>query len=390
MSSEDLEESELTIPDCIYWDGPCCFQGEERFFPRVSLNPLKIINVSGFNAGIVDLDAGMHSSLDWSDAEAKAEALLNMGLQIIWKLDLHLFKEDILSLKHPGKFNSLQFSINHFVERLYKKYSRNTVGMILFQGSLELNQTFFKILDAEDEIRKRLSEQYLEDCQKLRIDPKHSSLSDLNETLKGQQILYSISFDLFFHFMETLSLPTYDLVKSMLLFDLTPYPVSLQLSIVHAERWDKLLLVPKGGTISHEFPIWEGSQASPFGFFSQTQRDIRIQSDEIANIRTGVCLPLLAKMHVGYLDEMEALIQRFDKKVIPYRLVHEAELTSLWDGLDDLFVLGDSITTEGLRKLKGFQAAGGRVVVIGKALNLPSAITLEEWLEENHEFDRDS
>ena len=46
----------------------------------------------------------------------------------------------------------------------------------------------------------------------------------------------------------------------------------------------------------------------------------------------------------------------------PARVVQEAYLADQWEGLDRLLVLTDSLSTQGKRMLKGFEAAGGEVV----------------------------
>lgn len=53
------------------------------------------------------------------------------------------------------------------------------------------------------------------------------------------------------------------------------------------------------------------------------------------------------------------------------KIISEPFLTSEWDGLNELHVSSKSITFNALRKLKGFNAAGGTVFSYGEPLNLP-------------------
>jgi len=54
---------------------------------------------------------------------------------------------------------------------------------------------------------------------------------------------------------------------------------------------------------------------------------------------------------------------RFDELLSkePVRVVFESQLSEQWTGLDRLLVLSDSLSTQGNRMLKGFQATGGEV-----------------------------
>jgi len=46
------------------------------------------------------------------------------------------------------------------------------------------------------------------------------------------------------------------------------------------------------------------------------------------------------------------------------KVVFESRLTEEWDGLDQLLVVENSLSEQGLRKLKGFEAAGGEVETV--------------------------
>ncbi len=58
----------------------------------------------------------------------------------------------------------------------------------------------------------------------------------------------------------------------------------------------------------------------------------------------------------------------FDEKVVestlpdePYRVIPELRLHEMWDGLDELIVMEETLTMQGKRQLQGFLAAGGKV-----------------------------
>ena len=43
----------------------------------------------------------------------------------------------------------------------------------------------------------------------------------------------------------------------------------------------------------------------------------------------------------------------------PFRVISEAFLTEDWEGIDVLHVLEVALTSQGVRKIKGFEATGG-------------------------------
>lgn len=73
---------------------------------------------------------------------------------------------------------------------------------------------------------------------------------------------------------------------------------------------------------------------------------------------TGVCFP----PDSACTPEVLARIDRLFDQLPSFRAVYENMLTEQWDGLDLLYVLPEALTERGKRKLRGFEAAGGKVV----------------------------
>ena len=55
-------------------------------------------------------------------------------------------------------------------------------------------------------------------------------------------------------------------------------------------------------------------------------------------------------------------LQALNEKGTSYRLIAEDHLIRDWDGLDYLIIDPDSVSKFGMRKIMGFQAAGGTVL----------------------------
>lgn len=94
--------------------------------------------------------------------------------------------------------------------------------------------------------------------------------------------------------------------------------------------------------------------------YSRFQIDEKIESD------IAVLLPSVysdEKAFTGLLEVMSTLKN--------YRIISEPFLVAEWEGLNELYVASESITPGAMRKLLGFNAAGGLVVTSGAPLNLP-------------------
>lgn len=74
--------------------------------------------------------------------------------------------------------------------------------------------------------------------------------------------------------------------------------------------------------------------------------------------QTGICFPGDALCTPAILEQIDALIAQLPS----FRPVYEPLLTEQWDGLDELYVFSEGISSQGKRKLMGFSAAGGTVM----------------------------
>lgn len=91
---------------------------------------------------------------------------------------------------------------------------------------------------------------------------------------------------------------------------------------------------------------------------------------------TAVCMPEEALCSGSVLAKLDRLFASLQE---PYRVIEEPFLTESWEGVDRLYVLSDALTGQGKRKLMGFCAAGGLVIVEGEPLGLPNELSIEEF-----------
>ena len=97
-------------------------------------------------------------------------------------------------------------------------------------------------------------------------------------------------------------------------------------------------------------------------------------SVDYQEVKTGVCLPIFEKMSSDDLLLLEGVLAKLLEKKCNFRIVLEGSLHESWDGIDDLIVISSVLSVQGLRKLRGFIAAGGRIASLGSNLGLSNEI----------------
>lgn len=76
----------------------------------------------------------------------------------------------------------------------------------------------------------------------------------------------------------------------------------------------------------------------------------------------------------------------FEKIPLPFRIIQEPFLTEEWEGVDRFIVLSEALSPRGKRKLIGFCAGGGEVVVEGPPLGFPTEISFKDFLRDNRQL----
>src|SRR5262249_14989076 len=96
----------------------------------------------GFNAVRIVLDGKFKADLSWKHEREVALAYITQGFSIFWEIDLGILK----SLHHPlgnrTQFMALSLSLEHFCNTLWKEFCKDTVGLCLYRGALDVSQDY--------------------------------------------------------------------------------------------------------------------------------------------------------------------------------------------------------------------------------------------------------
>lgn len=314
---------------------------------------------SDFNAVKIELDGGLKSALDWSEAKEFAQKQVDSGLNIFWELDLGLGKGLSYPLSHTSQFLTLKLAIEHFCSEIWSDFHTHTLGIALYRGDIDFSVKFHW-----DEEQSYLFESWRKDnvyAQEIKENILtrlycRDAIGEYIELLAG-------------HLPEQLRV--YLLLKNSNVIDVSELGYLLK-----RDRFPHLQIALKGKDLPSPGMSWEEGRSS-FGFIG---RDLA-KWDIIAMPDCGVCIPTTYTAISA--QRLQEIFQVLDHHQVSYRIVSEELLNMEWDGLNYLVVSSDSLSSQGLRQLKGFCAAGGTILTFGNALNLPQEVPFHLWLHDS-------
>lgn len=254
--------------------------------------------------------------LDWKPILAALDPLE----KIEWEFDLGL-DTPYFPIDDELHFSSLKLSLAHFTKEVWPIYADRTTGAILYRGSADFASFFKWTANQEDNWKV---------WKKARPEASTTHLQRL------------FCADAFMHYFQMLAHALPDELPLVLHFD------------------------TRGC----------GSPAEKRQLLSKERFEHFSVVTEESSAKIAVCMPEEALCSGAVLAQLDRLFSNLKE---PYRVIEEAFLTEMWEGVDQLFVLSEATTIQGKRKLMGFCAAGGLVVVTGKPLGLPNEISEEEY-----------
>ena len=135
--------------------------------------------------------------------------------------------------------------------------------------------------------------------------------------------------------------------------------------LLSKERFQHLLLALKKAKLPLGCLNWE--EGSCFGgWIGRGSPYISV----VHNVTVGVCIPLEENMSRDLLKRLDRVFDELDAQEVSYRVISELYLNESWNGIDELIVFGSALSYQGLRKVKGFLAAGGQVIYVDQPLGI--------------------
>ena len=280
---------------------------------------------------MIELDAGLDSLLDW-----KMPSQINQN-PLFWYLNFG-FSKELPSYFLNAPLSSYRIAVSTFIETCLKQYEDQTKGVYLFRGSLSNALSMRWDVDVEDDFLK-----WKQGFNKM----KH---------LRDYYAMLSFS-----NYLHTLSAPIPETVKVLISFDISGFcSPSRTAQLLSHEHFSDIDIEITGSLL-------------PIRVMDKTEKH---------SPSLGLVFPKLIKSSEAVLDVIDALIETLQNNGVFFKLIPESHLTEQWGGLDHLIILSETLTSEGLRKVMGFSAAGGVTVILGEMLCIPDEMSLQAFLSE--------
>lgn len=308
-----------------------------RFYPCIypAVNTLP----EGCNVVSIRLDASSTSRLDWKREVEQAEFFKKAGKQLIWELDFNLYAD---TFSDEARFLALELAVQHFTTTIWPLFAEVSLGVILYQGSLDF------------------SEGFPWSCEERETCDTSPSIFCRDLVLKQLKLLASCLPEEAACF---LLLDTSSIEEAVTYFRLTDLGVFFPFHLILKGKWAQMY--------PYALPAlaW-GHGSSPLGVYSGPLSN-RVPE---LNIPLALYLPEQTDW-----EEFGSAIQHLGST--PFRVIPEKLLVHEWEGVDRLIVCSQGVTERGRRKLYGFAAAGGEILTVGKKLGVPGEIKIPDDAE---------
>lgn len=296
-----------------------------------------------FHAVKVSLDATLKSNLNWEKESDVAAKYSKKGFKIFWEMNLGIFSEMPFPLSDESQYLSLKFAITHFKEIFWEKFQKETVGVSLYRGSVDLSSNY-----CWDDREKKNFRDWLSDHKRTAANQERQ--------------LYCR--DTTAEFLNLLAKEFPPTLETWLLFDTTEFddPVHVA-NLLNKECFKNFHLGVKGDILPVQEMGWENKH-SPFRYIG---RDPRMNHPPpVPNI--AISLPAKRDFHPQHYETLRQAFNLLSRKNRSYRLIPESLLMTNWEGLDEIVLSPHGLSPEGKRQLMGFCASGGKVIDLGESL----------------------
>lgn len=369
------EEEENVISHRFTWEGSHFMYQGQRWLPKVSENLEPEANTC-----MIRLDGRSQNDLSWNEERQKAAQCVEKGKKIFWIMDLGLFDSLSFSLTNQTQFLSLTLALEHFRRDIWPIFHEHTFGLALYEGPLDYSQQIPPALDLRDQFeewlhvaKKNNPEEHLDFLfNSSSMDQSINGHLTGNALLVYQLFCRDIATD-FFHLLLGY-LP--DALLTFLLIDASQLKdkLFLQALLLHPDCYENLQIALKGSSFLHEGLGWRDAHASAGMIQAENENNL---NPSFKAPKIGFCLPPKEKMDFQLFEQLHQALQTLVEKKQDFRILSEGHLTTQWEGLDYIVTSCASLTPQGIRKFKGFCAAGGTVLNVD-AFSSPGSAALGE------------
>lgn len=333
-------------PPLLHWDHRFLYVYQKMFTPLIYEGTGDILP-HGFNSSLITLPSQIHEDLQWEKELQRAEKMIEQRAWILWNLDFGIDQQEF-DFEDELTFYSLQIAVDHFTKEVWPHFKAKTLGASLYRGTIDLSSGFLWTQNQEENFEKWKKERK-----------------------RKEQYLFCT--EVLIHYLRLFSHRIPDEIPLFAFLDASDYPLARSSFVLSQERWEHFFVISDGALTSMGW----NTDAYSTGWMGE--RNIPEQMEEE---KVGVCLPADEHFKVSY---MEKLFDQLLDTRIPFRIVCEAFISEMWDGLDFILIPKGPIQEIPKRMLEGFCAAGGCVVFEEESLGLSSELSLGEFMDQQKE-----
>lgn len=342
----------------ITCDSNYMYLNQEKFFPILQETEACFDSLESVNGIAIYVNCTESSDFQWEEAYKLAEKAVGLGKWILWKLDFQ-FQEKRVFLEDTAVFYSCGIAIEEFVSKLAVPFQGSTIGASIFRGGVDFSKYFIWTDQHESHYLEKNKENAF-----FQMDPL---LGDVSRKL--------FAADVFSDYLQRLASFFPENLLPFCMLDVSSVDSMAVLSfLLSKEKFQYLLLALKGSSIPLGCLNWEWGDCLG-GWVGRGAPYFAAVHD----VSLGVCIPLESRITRVLLEQIDNVFLELNRLKTPYRIISELYLTEGWDGIDDLIVFGSAVSRQGIRKLRGFLAAGGRVIHAEAPIGLESEISLLEF-----------
>ena len=289
-------------------------------YRHLYLHGNKILVGTDVEAKTIYIDA-THRKIDVLEIKEKAQKAIDQGKYLFWEIDFALSK---LWIEDQARFFSMTLFLEEFWNDIGQHFMSHTLGVILFRGQADFLSAFL----------------WTERHERLYAEKKEEYPTLFCEKETFCKRLFGA--DVFAEYLHRLASFLQEDVPVLCCLDVSALaPVEVAF-LCTKERFPYMLLALKGTTL-------------PCGHFRWDEELDSFHEDSTI----GFCLPSLEHPHMN--AKILSKLHELFKTQHSFRLIEERTLHESWDGLDEMIVFPEVVSSEGARKLRGFLAAGGIV-----------------------------
>lgn len=350
------------------------YRDNTQFFPVIHDGGVGSVGSDASNAVVIKLSAKISDDLLWEEQRLQALEIIKNDKLILWELDFG-FSDKTLETTHSAEFYSYGIALEEFSQNIWPEFKDKSLGVILYRGDCQFIERFHWTEDHRTYFFETIHEESLHASLQKKIE---SSDLSWHEALCSDVHFHFYAATMFAQYLQRLAsyLPDDTLVFS--LFDVSGASSTARLALLLSkERFGHILLGLKNAKVALGHLNWEDGLCLG-GWIGRGSAYFSTMSE----VRIGICLP---EEHM-FTEQVEGMLNNiFDELIvrqIPCRVIPEAMLTEAWDGIDYILVISSAVSYQGKRRLQGFCAAGGTVVLTGFSLDLACEMAYADFRKE--------